>query len=51
MFKRFGHIEYFKIHSSCEIEDLVETHLSKLVCDTPIARTTNVRRGLIYAWC
>ena len=31
-----------KIHSSCKIEDFVETHLCKLsVCDTPIARTTS----------
>ena len=30
-----------KIHSSCEIEDFVETHLSlQAVCDTPIARIT-----------
>ena len=30
-----------KKHSSCEIEDFVETHLCKLsVCDTPIARIT-----------
>ena len=28
-----------KIHSSCEIEYSVETHLCKL-CDTPIARIT-----------
>ena len=31
-----------KIHSSCEIEDFVETHLSlQAVCDTPIARITS----------
>ena len=29
-----------KIHSSCEIEYFVETHLCKL-CDTPIARITS----------
>ena len=30
-----------KIHSSCKIEDFVETHLCKLaVRDTPIARIT-----------
>ena len=29
-----------KIRSTCEIEDFVETHLCKLVCDTPIARIT-----------
>ena len=28
-----------KIHSSCEIEDFVQTHLCKL-CDTSIARIT-----------
>ena len=30
-----------KIHSSCEVEYFVETHICKLtVCDTPIARIT-----------
>ena len=29
-----------KIHSSCETEDFVETHLCKAVCDTAIARIT-----------
>ena len=29
-----------KIHSSCEIEDFVQTHLVQAVCDTPIARIT-----------
>ena len=34
-------ISYYKIkiHSICEIEDFVETHLCK-PCDTPIARIT-----------
>ena len=27
-----------KLHSSCEIEDFVETRLLQAVCDTPIAR-------------
>ena len=35
-----------KIHSSCEIKDLVETHLCKVVCDTPIARIDHICRGL-----
>ena len=47
VFKRFRshNIKY----SSCEIKDLVETHLCKLVCDTPIARFTHICRGLLYA--
>ena len=36
-----------KIHSSCEIEDFVETHLSlQAVCDTPISRITSVVSSL-----
>ena len=31
-----------KIHSICEIEDLVETYLCNIVCDTPIARITHI---------
>ena len=39
-------------YSSCEIEDLVETHRCKLVlCNTPIARITHICRCLLYAWC
>ena len=29
-----------KTHSSCEIEDFVETRILQAVCDTPIARVT-----------
>ena len=28
----------FKIHSSYEMKDLVETHLGNIVCDIPIER-------------
>ena len=37
----YDSIVRIKIHSSCEIEYFVETHLCKL-CDTPIARITVV---------
>ena len=37
-----GNIKY-EIHPSCEIKDMIETHLCKLVCDTPIARITHIR--------
>ena len=40
-----------KIHSSCGIKDLVETHICKIVCDTPIARIYHRCRGLLYALC
>ena len=33
----FTNIIKNKIHSSCEIEYFVETHLVQAVCDTPIA--------------
>ena len=35
-----------KIHSSCEIEHFVETHLCNL-CDTPIARITGCVSSLM----
>ena len=31
-----GIIIKIKIHSSCEIEDFVDTHILQAVCDTPI---------------
>ena len=35
------HVMRIKLHSSCEIEDFVETHIYlQAVCDTPIVRTT-----------
>ena len=36
----YMYIVKIKIHSSCEIEYFVETHLCEL-CDTPIARITS----------
>ena len=36
MMKKY--IRKIKTHSSCDIEDFVETHLCNLCCDTPIAR-------------
>ena len=43
-------ITKIEIHSNCEIEDLVETHLCKLMCDTSTARITHICTGLLYAW-
>ena len=43
-------VTYNVKYSSCETEDLVETHRCKLVCDTPIVRITHICRGLLYAW-
>ena len=37
----YTYIIKIKIHSSCEIEDFVETHLVQSVCDTPNARITS----------
>ena len=38
---RLDYIIKIKIHSSCEIENFVETHIYlQAVCDTPIARIT-----------
>ena len=48
----FCNIIKIKIHSSCEIEYFVETHLCKLCqCDTPIARITGCVSSLrIYIY-
>ena len=52
-FKRFrSHIilKYTPVNC-CEIEDLVETHLCNIVCDTPIVRINHICRGLLHARC
>ena len=47
-YRGLGHIYIKYITSSCEVDHLIETHLYKLVCDTPIiARVTHICRGFI----